>query len=208
MTDEKRTFILETAAQLFFKHGIKSVTMDEIARHSGISKKTIYFFFKDKEALVDAFTEKHFICNESFPSIDNDEINAIDHFFRLREYVLQFFELTKNNIDYDLKRSYPKIYTKLKEFKRVFIYQTEQTLLKKGQAEGLFRTELDTDFIARLSVGRSLLIFNPDNELFNEKECMSIGVFDRVLDYHLHAICTSKGLEYYKKQLNRIQNEN
>jgi len=208
MNDDKKTYIIEKAAELFFKHGIKSVTLDEIAGQASISKKTIYNFFRDKEDLVDQLTDKYFVCSKHFQIAQDDDLNAIDQIIKIRSHVVQILGLLQSNIDYDLRRTYPRIAEKLENFKRVTVYNNECLLLEKGKKEGLFRPELDQDFIAKMTVGRSLFILNPDNGLFDEKETMSLELFDKMIDYHLHAICTPKGIEYYKQQLNNVQNEN
>ncbi len=207
MATEKKEHILNTAALLFFKHGIRSITMDEIAKEAGVSKKTIYCFYKAKKELVEAFINHYIIENPNLTLSDSEHLNAIESLFNFKEKIEVIFELAKNNLDYDLKRLYPNIHRKLEDFKRKLIYRIEVSLLEKGKNEGLFRQELDNDFIARMSIGRNLLILNPENDLFTEKECLSIQTFDKIIDYHLHAICTSKGIEYYKKQLNKTQNE-
>jgi len=207
MATEKKEHILNTAAQLFVKHGIRSITMDEIAKEAGVSKKTIYCFYKDKKNLVEAFINHYIIENPNLTLSDSEHLNAIESLFNFKEKIEDIFELAKNNLDYDLKRLYPKIHRRLVDFKRKLIYRIEVSLLEKGKKEGLFRQELDNDFVARMSIGRSLLVFNPENEIFTEKECLSNSTFDKIADFHLHAICTPKGIEYYTKQLNKTQNE-
>lgn len=208
MTIEKKEHILNIAAQLFYKHGIRSITMDDIAKEAGVSKKTIYSFYKDKKDLVEAFINSNVIENPNLRIDISEDFNAIELLFNFRERIADIFELVQNNLDYDLKRLYPKIHAKLEDYKRKLIYEIETSLLTKGKEEGLFRPELDDDFIARMSIGRSLFIFNPENELFSEKECLSIKTYDKIIDYHLHAISTTKGIEFYKKQLNKTKNEN
>jgi AcrR family transcriptional regulator len=207
MTTAKKEHILNIAADLFFKHGIKSITMDEIAREAAVSKKTIYSYYKDKKELIEAFTDRA-IASPVFNLSVSPNTNAIDQLFKYRKKVADIFKLVQNHLDYDLKRLYPGTHRKLENFKRKFIYELEMTLLEKGKKEGLFRPELDNDFIARIAIGRSLLVFNPENALFTEKECLSMATFDKIIDFHLHAICTPYGIEYYKQQLNKTQNEN
>ncbi|PTN10576.1 TetR/AcrR family transcriptional regulator [Mangrovibacterium marinum] len=208
MSTEKRTHILTTAARLFSQQGIRSITMDDIAREAGVSKKTIYSFYNNKQELVEAFV-KHFIfdCPELQFNI-RPNINAIDQLFKYREKAAVLLELVKNKIDYDLKRLYPEIHRELQTFKRDLIYRIETALLAKGKQEGLFRPELDDDFVARMSVGRSLLIFNPENDIFTDEECLNMATFDKMLDFQLHAICTPRGIDYYEQELNHIRNEN
>ena len=80
--------------------------------------------------------------------------------------------------------------------------------MEQGKKEGLFRTELNSDFMARLAVGRFLHVLNPDNGIFTDEEVRDIQLFDQIIDYHFHGICTEKGLKYFKQQLNNVQNEN
>lgn len=201
MTDEKKTFILEQAARLFFKHGVKSVTMDEIATESAISKKTIYQFFNDKETLVEEFVDTNFIKNPGFCQPNTEGMNAIDRVFAFRARIVELSSLIKNNLEFDLRRYYPGIYARMEAFKRETIYNTEFSIIEQGKAEGLFRPELDSDFVARMSVGRSLFTLNPENGLFDEFEYRSLALFDQIVDFQMHAICTPNGLDYYRQQL-------
>jgi hypothetical protein len=79
--------------------------------------------------------------------------------------------------------------------------------MEDGIREGLFRAGLSPEFIAKLQVGQMLYTLNPEKGVFNENETATIELFDQIMDYHMHAICTGEGLDYYRKQLNRIQNE-
>lgn len=208
MTDEKKTCIVSTAATLFLKYGIKSVTMDDIAQEAGVSKKTLYQLFKDKKTLVEEFINAYFFCNPALQILHGEGLNAIDKVLKIREQMVEFNKLMQVNLAHDLKRNYPEIFTRLEEFKRKRIYEDDKRLLTQGIEEGLFRAELDTHFLARMTVGRFLLLFNPENELFSEEETLGLELFDKMLDYHFHGVCSEKGIQYYKVQLNKLQNEN
>ena len=181
--------------------------MDEIANQSGISKKTLYQSFKDKEDLINQFTDTFFLGNPSFSILKKDGENAIDRVLILRTHIVKLNKLIQNNLAHDLKRFYPKIHKKVEEFKRLKIYDDDYALIEQGKTEGLFREDVDTHFVARLTVGRFLLLFNPDYGLFSEEEIHSIDLFDKVLDYHFHGICTEKGITYFKQQLIKVQHE-
>ena len=75
-------------------------------------------------------------------------------------------------------------------------------------AENLYRNDLDPSVIAKLLVGRTLYTLNPDYGIFDDYEVSSLSFFDTILDYHMHAICTQQGIKYFKKRINKIQNEN
>ena len=206
--EDKKQFILEQAGKLYLKHGIRSVTMDDVASELGISKKTLYQFFKDKEDLVDEVVSDSLMKDDEFHSAESMSLNAIDRIFWIREHMNEMLKLMHNNIEYDLKKGYPKVYKKITKYKWKRTYEDHLLIMNQGKKEGLFRAELNSDVLARITVGRFLLIFNPDNGIFSDEEVRDIRLFDQLLDYHFHGVCTEKGLKYYKQQLNNVQNEN
>ena len=206
--ENKKEYILEHVGQLYLRHGIRSVTMDDIAGELGISKKTLYQYFKDKEDLVGQVVNDCFLNNPNFRLAGNEGMNAIDRVLNIRQHMIRMFNLVQNNLEYDLLKSYPKLYKKMISFKRKKIYEDNLSVMEQGKKEGLFREDIDSDFIARLTVGRFLLTFNSDNGIFSDEEVRGVCLFDQVIDYHLHGICTEKGLKYFKQQLNKVQNEN
>jgi len=206
--ENKKEQIVNEAGQLFLRYGIRSVTMDDVSRELGISKKTLYQYFRDKEELVAKVVDVLFLNNPCLHLSVEPGLNAIDRVLRIREHVHKMFKLLQNNIDFDMRKLYPKVYQKVIEFKRVKIYNDNYSVLEQGKTEGLFRPDLDSDVLARLAVGRFLLVLNPDNGIFTEEETHDIHLFDQLVDYHFHGICTEKGLQYYKQQLNNVQHEN
>ncbi|MFW5832441.1 MAG: TetR/AcrR family transcriptional regulator [Prolixibacteraceae bacterium] len=204
--EDKKLYILKNVGKLYLKHGIRAVTMDDVAQDFGISKKTLYQFFNDKEDLVSQVID-YYLENPMFNLNQKDLGNSIDRIFALREHVAQILKHFNNNLEFELKKQYPQLYKKVHMFKRECIYNDMIRNIQSGIKEGLYREDLDADFVARLQVGRMLFTLNPDNEIFTEEETLSIHLFDKVIDYHMHAICTEKGLSYYKQQLNRFQNE-
>ena len=204
--EEKKLQILQNVGNLYLKFGIRSVTMDDVASEFGISKKTLYTYFTDKEDLVSQVID--FYLNKPAFNLNGDgEGNAIDYFFVIRKHVVKTLKYFNNNLEYDLKKSYPELYRKVRAYKRERIYNNTVKNFVNGVKEGLYRSELDPVTVAKLQVGRMLCTLNAENEFFSETELSSIELFDQIIDYHIHAICTEKGIDYYKEQLNRIQNE-
>ncbi len=191
---------------MYLKYGIRSVTMDDVARELGLSKKTVYQFFSDKETLVKE-TLKCFMQDGFQIEKQMTDLNAIDKMLFLRSHWLKMLKTYNNNLDFDLKRMYPEIYAKLISVKRERIYNQTRAILEQGIQEGFYRPDLNIDIISKLQVGRILLIFNADNAIYTEDELRGGNVLDEVLTYHMFAICTEKGIQYYKQQLNNVQNE-
>lgn len=204
--EDKKQHILKNVGKLYLKFGIRGVTMDDVAQELGISKKTLYQFFNDKEDLVTQVVE-YYMNNPMFNLSGERNGNAIDNIFAIRNHVVQMIHHINNNLEFDLKRLYPHLHKKVYSFKRQRIFNDTIANVEKGIAEGLYRAELEPEFIARLQVGRMLYTFNPDNEVFETSDLSSINLFDKAIDYHMHAICTPEGIEYYREQLLKHQNE-
>lgn len=204
--EDKKLYILQNVGKLYLKFGIRGVTMDDVAREFGISKKTLYQYFNDKEDLVNQVVN-YYLDNPIFELRQIGAGNSIDRFFSLRSHVAQILKHFNNNLECDLKKQYPHLYKRVHDFKRQRIFNDTIKSIEAGIKDGLFRSDLEAEFIAKLQVGRMLLTLNPDYEIFNDSEIMSMELFDKVMDYHMHAICTQQGIEYYRKQLNKYQNE-
>lgn len=204
--EDKKQYILKNVGTLYLKYGIRSVTMDDVASEIGISKKTLYQYFNDKADLISQVID-FYIEQADFAINNRSQTNAIDRFFELRSHVLHMLKFIHNNIEYDLKKLYPDIYKKVHKLKRERIFNSTIQNVTEGIASGLYRSDLDIVFIAKLQVGRMLLILNPEHEIFTETELANIDLFDKVIENYMYSICTEKGIKYYKKQLNSIKNE-
>lgn len=204
--EDKKLHIIKNVGKLYLKFGIRSVTMDDVASEFGVSKKTLYQYFSDKEDLVSQVID-YFLQNPALNLATHHQVNAIDSMFKIREHVAHIFKFYNNNIEFDLKKIYPKLYKKVHDAKRHRIFRNTVENIEQGILQGLYREDLNAEFIAKLQVGRMLFTLNPEYQIFEEHEANSLDIFDETMGYHMNAICTEKGLEYYKKQLNNIKNE-
>lgn len=204
--ENRKELILKRAGELYFKFGIKSVTMDDVAGELGFSKKTLYLHFRDKADLISQVID-YYIQNPQFSINSIENGNAIDGYFAFRSHIIYVLKYFHNTIEFDLKKLYPKLYRKVHKMKREKIFSNTVENLNNGIQQGLYRNDLDVEVIAKLQVGRMLLTLNPENGVFTQREVTSIELFDKVIDYHLHAVCNENGLQYYKQQLNKIRND-
>lgn len=204
--EDKKLFILKNTGVLYLRYGIKNLTMDNVAQELGISKKTLYQYFKNKADLI-ARVIDYYLENPVFDLNDNEHGNAIDRYFMLREHIIGILKYYNNNHEFELKKLYPKIYRKVQKHKRERIYENTVENLKDGMDSGLYRSELDVEVIAKLQVGRMLLTLNPDYGIFTVSELSNIDLYDKVMEYHMYSVCTEEGIKYFKKQLNNMKNE-
>lgn len=199
--NEQKVNIINTSWALFFQYGIKSVTMDDIASKMGISKKTLYQFFSNKNELINQVCEWT-INNPKF-SFKSDQIiklNALDQYFEFFNFVNEILPQKCDSLNYDLKKYYPKIWrkfknAKIKEFHTEILYN-----LQKGIDEGLYRPELKIDFISKNMVSFYLNLSITEYQVFSSDEVFNKNMHRELTLYHLHGICTNKGIEYFKNK--------
>lgn len=192
--------ILHTATELFLTFGFKSVTMDEIAENLGVSKKTIYTFFKTKTDLVEASVFMIFEqISSGIDAICALKKNPIEEFFNIKEFVIENLKGEKTSPQFQLKKYYPKLFITLqkKQFEIMEVCVKEN--LERGIETGYFRKEIDIDFISRIYFSGVVSI--KDIELFPVGKNNMKNLMTKYLDYHLRAIATDKGIEKLKKLL-------
>jgi AcrR family transcriptional regulator len=198
--------IIEIANEQFKRYGLRSVTMDEIARLAGISKKTIYQEFADKNQLVlEVFAkeiEKDMQAISCVPATDED---IIQHLVGLSTYMRERFADINPMVLNELQRYYPQCWQMFEEFKNNHIYTEIVDVLENGKKQGYFRAELNTEIIARTRMEQMMSTFDPIKfppSKFNQVE-LQLELFE----HFLHGIFTDKGREAYQKQKKQT-NEN
>jgi AcrR family transcriptional regulator len=180
------------------------VTMDDVAKHLCISKKTLYENFADKEDLV-----RHIVLldnsnrNKFFQEIKNRNLNAIEELFEVYRMINTMFMDYNASMEYDIHKYYPELYTKVKGIRRKKIYDTMYNNMNKGKKEGLYRKELNSKIIARLLALRVENMY--DNEIFTMEEIVSVKVFNEVFVYHLQGILNAKGRAFFEKKFTRLK---
>lgn len=197
---DKEQEILEKSTALFFKYGIRSMTMDEIANQLGISKKTLYQYFSNKAELIERIVRSYIEqeksqCNALTTIEEND--NAVEVMFKI--YQMNYSRMSHMNtvLLFELKRYYSNIWSLFDNHKNKFIYSTVLENLKQGMKEGLYRNDLRPEIIAKIYTGRIDMI--ADGELFPLEEFNFKQTLNELFKYHIHGIATSKGIEILKK---------
>jgi TetR/AcrR family transcriptional regulator, cholesterol catabolism regulator len=199
---ETKTAILQRTEILFFKYGIKSVTMDDIARELGISKKTLYQFFEDKKDLLTHVlkaAQDRDMANIAHSFTHSHD--AIDENLKMAKHIVA--ELTKlmsaQSVMYDLKKYYHDLWTHFEANMNDNVYNSTLQNLERGKKEGLYRTEVDSDMIAKLYVSKMMCFV--DEEMFPAKNYDKVKLFTQYLVYHIRGVATNKGLKKLDEQL-------
>jgi TetR/AcrR family transcriptional regulator, cholesterol catabolism regulator len=194
--------IIEQVATLFMRCGIKSVTMDDVARGLSISKKTLYLYFKDRKELVkkvmkyDMEREKTIISG-----IIEQQENAIDELIEINKHVSKRLQSVHPSIHYDLEKYYPDAWKIFLEYKVSFIYSCVKQNLEKGIKQGLYRKNLNTSIIAKIYVSRIYALFDPI--VFPVSEYKFSEVHAEMLRYHIRGIASEKGIKYLVEKVKK-----
>lgn len=197
-----RETILNKAMEMFLAYGFKSVTMDDIAAQLGISKKTIYQHFANKTDLVEACTLNLFeSISCGIDNIREQGKNSIEEIFIIRSFMMQHLNNETASPFYQLQKFFPKIFSCLrsKQFEKMNGCMLEN--LSKGIEHGLYRPEIDIDFISRIYF--TGLTGIKDGDIFPADFFDVQDLTKKYLEYHLRGIVTEKGLKILEEILRK-----
>ncbi len=202
MQDLHLEYIKKTL-QLFKSYGIKSVTMDDVSRELGISKRTLYAYFADKSDLVEQvlsqeFEEKASLLKKSV----EDKADALQELFAYYKVQIKLLSSQKPNFIYDLKKYYPSLFDKFNLHKKEKIIESVMANLKRGKKEGLYRKDMDENIITKLHIARIESFKN--SSLFSFEELISPVFFAEAFKYHVYAIASKKGREIIEKNIDEL----
>ncbi|MFT5751978.1 MAG: AcrR family transcriptional regulator [Flavobacteriales bacterium] len=186
--------ILHTATELFLNQGFKSITMDDIAREMSISKKTIYTHYSNKEAIVEASADGLFtsICG-GIDHICDLKNNPIEELYAIKKFVLEHLKGERTSPMYQLQKYYPKIHASLRKQQYDYMQNCMVDNIVRGVELGLFRENIDIQFVARIYfIGMTGI---KDGDIFPSTQFPQPSLYDMYLEYHLRGIITPTGKE-------------
>jgi AcrR family transcriptional regulator len=197
------TDVLERVRELFFKYGVRSVSMDDICRDLGISKKKLYQLFSSKNELVEKLLE---LERENFKIIFDtynfEGVNAIDILLTVSKELGERFRDISPSMTFDLVKYYPDIYNKHVDDRIDFIFKKIQINLEKGINQGVYRDDLSVELVARLYIRRLIDLHNP--EFFPADKFSFQTLFDVMFDNFIRGIANPKGIDYYESQKRKV----
>ena len=194
MCTDLRTKILKTAGELFFKFGIRSVSIDDICAELHISKKTFYTIFKQKDELIvellDAMRQKK---EKDYHLVMAQDGNVMDML------MTNFKRLRGNSMDkhlafvYDLEKFYPELWYERQKMMRDLDRTQPMHMLQKGIDQGMYRKDLDVEATA-------ILFTHLVEQVFKDLTMMSVSQrVDYALDMLVRMVCSEEGMAYYLK---------
>src|ERR1022692_86436 len=192
------------ADALFRRFGIRSVTMDDIANQLGVSKKTIYHSFSDKNELVDEVVTDILAYNKDCcRNYKEKSQNAIHEVYMAMELLQVMFDNMNPVILYDIERNHPASYKRFEDYKYKFLFDLVKQNIERGKKEKLYRPEIDPDVIAKIRLETMMM---PFNERLFPKNKFSLGLLQQqLIEYFLFGIASLKGykliLKYQKERI-------
>jgi AcrR family transcriptional regulator len=201
--DNNLTEVLERVRELFFKYGVRSVSMEDICRDLGLSKKKLYQLFSSKNELVEKLLE---LERQNFEIIFDthsfEGVNAIDILLTVSLELGERFRDISPSMTFDLKKYYPDIYHNHIDERINFIFKKIQINLEKGINQGVYRDDLSVELVSRLYIRRLIDLHNP--EFFPADKFSFNTLFDAMFDNFIRGIANPKGIEYYEKQKRKV----
>lgn len=201
MSEENK--ILDRCERLFLRYGIKSVTMDDVSRELGISKKTLYQYFENKEELVYKITMNHFTNqNHNIAQIILHSKTAVDEMIGIAAWMNALSKNLNPSLMFDLRKYHPQSWQVFINHRNNEVYNCIKHNLERGISEGLYREDLNIEIITRIYIARVEMFI--DNEIFPYDKFPPEKTFNVFMDYHIRGIATQKGI----KLLEKIKSQN
>ena len=199
---EAKNKILESAQELFMQYGIRSVTMDDVARSASMSKKTLYQYFDNKDGLVSEVAVHHFEQEtKEFLDIEKEAKDAVQEILMVSKCLRKHVFKMNPSLLYDMQKYHRLAWENYLKFKHSTIQGHIQRNIEKGQIEGYFRPEIDAKVLSIFRVEGVQLVFNP--KIFPREKFEFAKVQLQILDHFVHGLLTDKGRKKYGEYLSR-----
>lgn len=203
VNDPIKEKILVESQKLLWKYGVRTITMDDIARRLGISKKTIYQHFVDKEDIVYQVISHH-LGNEmcEVDKLMKVAANPVEEMLLVSEMMRRHADAVNPSLLVDVQRYYPKAWAVFLEHKENRILKDITDSLKRGIEQKFYRTDIDLETMARLRV--ELIQLGFDDRVFpHTKDVMVLQ--DQLLHHFVRGILTDAGFVAYNHSVEKLK---
>lgn len=193
--------ILEKTAKLFKNYGIRSNTMDDIAREVGVSKKTLYQYINDKKQLVERVINSEYRqVEQQLNIIKQESSNPIDGLIRLNFLLIDFLQEINPATVNDLKKNYNPVFNNLRDKFQLLFKSYLLDNIAKGKKAGIYRSDLNDEVISSLHAERIQQM--TESKKIWDIQRSNIESIKELINYYIRGIVNEKGEELLKKHLN------
>ncbi len=188
--------IVKSALNLFWRYGIKSVTMDDIAKELGISKRTIYQHYTDKEAILKMVIQGELTSQQcEMEELGETTHNPIDQMIQATDRMRSAMSQMNPALLYDLKKYYPEAWGLFQSYKYEFILRGIRENISNGMANGFYRPDIDVEVLSRLRIQEFEIAFDP--LIYPPDKFHMTDVQMQLVHHFLRGIMSAKGFAYY-----------
>ncbi len=194
---------IQKIKEIYSRYGIKSVTMDDLSRELGMSKKTLYELFSDKEEVVSKVV--NYMIDEQQKAVDQlleqENNNAIDELLMLSRLIADHLKNVNPSLSYDLKKYYPRVWDDLVQFKSKTVFEYIMANFRKGIEQGIYSNDLYHEIVAFVYVAR-MEMYSLGGWTELEKYSYR-DVYRTLFLYHVRGIANEKGRMHLEKLIER-----
>ena len=199
--------MVEDAFFLFRQYGFRAITMDDIAGHMGVSKRTLYAHFQDKDELVTtAIVTRMVIVRRECERIREDAGDAIEEMILCMRYLDGLFRNTNPVFLLEMSKFHPVAYRHFQRHRNEYLIPMIRTNLVSGVSQGLYRPDIDVNMLAVYRMESSMMCFRP--ALFPQDQFEMGKVHLRLMEHFLYGVATLKGYgligQYQQKYLQNL----
>ncbi len=199
---EVKERILVKAHELFNRYGIRSVSMDDIAAQLGMSKKTLYQYYVDKDELVKTvFTGVMEANKEQCGQCQANGENAIHEVFLSFDMLQEMLSNMNPSILFDMQKYHPSAFKNFQDYRNNFLYKLIRKNLEDGIAQELYRDDIDVEILTRYRLFSIMLSF--DSEVFPSNKSQLVYIEQQLLEHFLWGLATAKGQKLIQKYKNQ-----
>lgn len=197
--------ILQNAESLFLRLGIRSVSMDDIAAHLGMSKKTLYQYVEDKDQLVTLVVARHLQENcREMEQCTRQADNAVHEFFLILDRVMIDFSNMNPMVLFDMQKFHHRAFEEFTRYKQEFVLSSVRQNIDRGIREQLYRSDLDADVISRYRLESMMIPFNL--AVFPPEHYTLVKTAQLISENFIYGLVSPEGhqlVEKYKNERNK-----
>jgi hypothetical protein len=189
--------ILLKADEMFRQYGFSKVTIEEISAELGISKKTLYKHFDNKEHILKEIvrTTKCEVDQFIEELMNDKELPFIEKLRRFMNFIAKQAKKLDGTMVHDLMKTHPEVWKDIDEFRTKHAYKNLSLLIKEGVADGIFRNDVNTDVVVLTYVASIHTLINPEN--ISKLPLSADQAFRDILKILFEGIFTDTGRQKY-----------
>ncbi len=189
---EKRRQILDRSRAIFMARGVSSLSMDQIASLQGVSKKTLYRFFPNKDALLSCAIEERFqqIAAEVARIGNDPRLPFVTRLKGIFGVISRQFAALGENLVKDIYYNKPDIWERVDRFQRERIFSVVTKLLEEGVKRGFIRGDIDGRLVPVLFVNAASSVMTPAQLV--QLPCPPADLFDAFIRIVFGGVLTGK----------------